>query len=113
MPRLLPRHTIAVISFIESQKIGWRYTHLTTGGDFRGKGVARLLADQLKERSGSYPLGISLRCRRDYNINDMWQGFGFTVRHSKEGRGADGALLDYWWFDHKHEDLFSQAVFLA
>jgi hypothetical protein len=40
----------------------------------------------------------------------MWQGFGFTVRHSKEGRGADGALLDYWWFDHNHEDLFSQAA---
>jgi hypothetical protein len=40
----------------------------------------------------------------------MWQGFGFTVRHSKEGRGADGAILDYWWFDHKHHDLFSQAA---
>lgn len=55
-------------------------------------------------------LGISLRCRRDYGINDMWQGFHFTVRHSKQGRGADGALLDYWWFDHNHDDLFSQAA---
>jgi GNAT superfamily N-acetyltransferase len=83
--------------------------HLTTGADFRGKGVARLLVDQLKERS-RHLLGISLRCRRDYNINDMWQVFGFTVRHSKEGRGADGALLDYWWFDHNHDDLFFRAA---
>ena len=84
--------------------------HLTTNDNFRGKGVARLLVDCLKART-PHLLGISLRCRRDYNINAMWQGFGFTVRHSKEGRGADGALLDYWWFDHKHDDLFSQAVF--
>jgi GNAT superfamily N-acetyltransferase/predicted nucleic acid-binding protein len=83
--------------------------HLTTRDTFRGKGVARLLVDYLKVRT-HHLFGISLRCRRDYNINAMWQGFGFTVRHSKEGRGADGALLDYWWFDHKHEDLFSQAA---
>lgn len=83
--------------------------HLTTGNTFRGKGVARLLVNSLKART-CYLLGISLRCRRDYNIDDMWQGFGFTVRNSMQGRGADGALLDYWWFDHNHEDLFSQAA---
>jgi GNAT superfamily N-acetyltransferase len=83
--------------------------HLITNDSFRGKGVAQLLVDCLKERT-RHLFGISLRCRRDYKIDEMWQGFGFTVRHSKEGRGADGALLDYWWFDHKHEDLFSQAA---
>src|SRR5437899_828449 len=66
--------------------------HLTTSSRFRGKGVARLLVDALKART-HHLLGISLRCRRDYNIDEMWQGFGFTVRHSKVGRGADGALL--------------------
>jgi hypothetical protein len=83
--------------------------HLTTSNGFRKMGIARLLMDCLKSRT-SHLLGISLRCRRDYNINAMWQNFGFTVRHSKEGRGADGALLDYWWFDHNHDDLFSQAA---
>jgi GNAT superfamily N-acetyltransferase len=82
--------------------------HLTTAESFRGKGIARLLVDSLKSKT-THLLGICLRCRRDYNISDMWEGFGFTVRHSKEGRGADGAILDYWWFDHNHEDLFSQA----
>jgi ribosomal protein S18 acetylase RimI-like enzyme/predicted nucleic acid-binding protein len=83
--------------------------HLTTSQDFRGKGVARTLVDDLKSRT-RHLLGISLRCRRDYQIDDMWQSFGFSVRHSKEGRGADGALLDYWWFDNGHHDLFSLAA---
>ncbi len=83
--------------------------HLAISTSFRGKGIARLLVDRLKSRTRDL-LGISLRCRRDYGINDMWQGFHFTVRHSKQGRGADGALLDYWWFDHNHDDLFSQAA---
>lgn len=54
--------------------------------------------------------GISLKCRRDYNLSDMWRGFGFTVRHTREGRGGDRALLDCWRFDHGHDDLFSFAA---
>src|SRR5580765_7951634 len=83
--------------------------HLTTSERFREKGIARLLVQCVKEKT-QHLLGISLRCRRDYNIEDMWQSFGFTVRNSKLGRGADGALLDYWWFDHNHDDLWSQAA---
>jgi len=83
--------------------------HLTTAEQHRGKGVARLLVNNLKEKT-RHLLGISLRCRRDYNIADMWQSFNFTVRNSKVGRGADGAMLDYWWFDHNHDDLWSQAT---
>ena len=83
--------------------------HLTTSEQFRGKGVARLLIERVKENT-QHLLGISLRCRRDYNIADVWQSFGFTVRNSKQGRGADGASLDYWWFDHNHDDLWSQAA---
>lgn len=82
--------------------------HLTTSTSFRGQGIARVLVEALKAKT-KHLLGICLRCRRDYNINDMWQGFGFTVRNSKEGRSASGSILDYWWFDHNHEDLFSQA----
>jgi GNAT superfamily N-acetyltransferase len=83
--------------------------HLTSHNDFRNQGVGRLLVDHLKQRT-KHLLGISLRCRRDYNMARVWQSYDFTVRHSKAGRGADGALLDYWWFDHGHGDLFSQAA---
>ena len=83
--------------------------HLTTSERFRFKGAARMLAESVKENT-KHLLGISLRCRRDYNIADMWQSFGFTVRNSRQGRGADGAILDYWWFDHNHDDLWSQVA---
>lgn len=83
--------------------------HLTTDSAFRKQGVASLLVDSLKGSTRNL-LGISLLCRRDYNINHVWQSLGFTVRHSKQGRGASGALLDYWWFDQKHDDLFSKAA---
>ena len=83
--------------------------HFNTAERHRSKGVARLLVNHLKKKT-RHLLGISLRCRRDYNIADMWQSFHFTVRNSKQGRGADGALLDYWWFDHNHDDLWSQAA---
>ncbi|MEY2496155.1 MAG: hypothetical protein QOJ45_2647 [Verrucomicrobiota bacterium] len=83
--------------------------HLAIDGAFTRRGVARVLMDQLKIET-KHLLGISLKCRRDYGLDSLWEHFGFTVRHSKAGRGADGALLDYWWFDHNHHDLFSLAA---
>lgn len=84
-------------------------THLTTSKRFRGQGVARSIMAALKLET-KHLAGISVKCRRDYNISDMWTGFGFTVRQTREGRGRERALLDYWWFDHGHEDLFSFAA---
>jgi predicted nucleic acid-binding protein len=83
--------------------------HLTRSSQFQGKGITQLLVESLKART-RHLLGISLSCRRDYDIDEMWRSFGFTVRHTKKGRGANGALLDWWWFDHNHSDLFSQAA---
>jgi ribosomal protein S18 acetylase RimI-like enzyme len=73
-------------------------THLAAGKKFHGRGVARSLMDALKLET-KHLAGVSLKCRRDYNLSDMWTGFGFTVRHTREGRGRDRALLDCWWFD--------------
>jgi GNAT superfamily N-acetyltransferase len=84
-------------------------THLVTGKEFQGQGVARVLMDALKQET-QHLAGISLKCRRDYDLGDMWTGFGFTVRHTREGRGRDRALLDCWWYDHGHHDLFSFAA---
>jgi hypothetical protein len=84
-------------------------THLVAGKKFHRQGVARSLMDVLKLET-KHLAGISLKCRRDYDLSHMWTGFGFTVRHTREGRGRDRALLDCWWFDHGHEDLFSFAA---
>lgn len=83
--------------------------HLTTHKRFKGQGAARSLMDALKLET-KHVAGISVKCRRDYEIGDMWAGFGFTVRQTREGRGRDRALLDCWWFDHGHEDLFTFAA---
>lgn len=83
--------------------------HLVVALDWTGRGVARDLVARLVTDT-RHLLGISLRCRRDYNLAKMWIRFGFTVRDTKAGRGADGALLDYWWLDHNHDDLFSVAA---
>lgn len=83
--------------------------HLTTNQAFHGQGAARSLMDALKLET-KHLAGISLKCRRDYDLNDMWAAFGFTVRHTRKGRGADKAMLDCWWYDHGHEDLFSFAA---
>ena len=62
-------------------------THLTASKVFHGQGVARSLMEALKLET-KHLAGISLKCRRDYNLSDMWTGFGFTVRHTREGRGT-------------------------
>lgn len=80
--------------------------HLTTADEFRGQGISRLLVERLKSET-RHLTGISLSCRRDYDLGGLWRSMGFTVRHSKVGRGSDGALLDWWWFGQIQDDLFS------
>ena len=81
--------------------------HLCVADAARGKGVARLLVDRLKQETKELE-GIGLYCRRDYDVNHVWSKFGFEAVNSKAGRGQDGAELTFWWFGHGHEDLFSR-----
>ena len=83
--------------------------HLCVADAARGKGVARLLADRLKQETKEFE-GIGLYCRRDYDVNHVWSKFGFEAVNSKAGRGQDGAELTFWWFSHGHEDLFSRVA---
>lgn len=83
--------------------------HLCISEKARGRGIARLLVDRLKQET-KYLEGIGLFCRRDYDVNHMWSRFGFEAVNSKTGRGEDGAELTFWWFSHGHEDLFSRVA---
>lgn len=80
--------------------------HLCVAAEHRGKGVARLLVEMIKER---YPqrLGIKAKCRRDYGLSGMWSSLGFLPRGEARGRGRDGETLDGWWLDLGHPDLFA------
>lgn len=83
--------------------------HLCVADAARGKGVARLLVDRLKQETKSFE-GIGLLCRRDYDVTHIWSKFGFEAVNAKMGRGKDGAELTFWWFSHGHEDLFSRVA---
>lgn len=83
--------------------------HLCVSELARGRGMSRLLVDKLKQETKSLE-GIGLHCRRDYDAHHVWPKFGFEAVNSKPGRGADGAILTYWWFSHGHDDLFSRVA---
>lgn len=83
--------------------------HLCVSEQARGHGVSRSLVDKLKQETNSLE-GIGLLCRRDFVAHHVWPKFGFEAVNSKPGRGADGAILTYWWFSHGHEDLFSRVA---
>lgn len=80
--------------------------HLCVDPAVLKQGVARELVDHLKVETKRL-LGISLYCRRDYAVNNMWPRLGFAAVHSKPGRGRKLSQLTYWWFSHGHADLFS------
>ena len=65
------------------------------------------LVEGIKER---YPqrLGIKAKCRRDYNLSAMWRSLGFVPDGEVRGRGRDGEILDGWWLDLGHPDLFTE-----
>lgn len=83
--------------------------HLCIAPSERGKGLARLLVDKLKLITAHLEC-ITLRCRRDFPANDVWPKLSFHPRGRVRGRGADGAELTIWHFDHGHEDLFSNLI---
>lgn len=83
--------------------------HLCVADAARGKGVARLLVDRLKQETKLLE-GIGLYCRRDYEATHLWSKLGFEAANAKTGRGKDLAELTFWWFSHGHEDLFSRVA---
>ncbi|MFD3422897.1 GNAT family N-acetyltransferase [Streptomyces decoyicus] len=83
-----------------------RLAHLCVAEEHRGKGVARLLVEQIRRRHQDR-LGIKAKCRRDYGLSEMWTSLGFVPRGEVRGRGRDGEILDGWWLDHGHLDLFA------
>ncbi len=83
--------------------------HLCVAKAFNKRGVARLLADEVKALARSQDLrGVGLHCRRDYPSTTLWPRLGFVPRGTKQGRGVDAVELTFWWFDLHPRDLFSE-----
>ncbi len=82
--------------------------HLCIASSYRGYGVARKLVDYLIKITQEYS-GIGLTCRRDYQLDNMWSKLGFVPQHYKPAK-TPGKELTYWWLDHGHSTLFSNAA---
>ncbi|WP_145263877.1 GNAT family N-acetyltransferase [Calycomorphotria hydatis] len=83
-----------------------RLTHLCVGSEFRGRGIARMLIDKLRELSSSYSY-IRLSCRRDNPAWALWPKLGFVARGHLVGRGKDCHMLTDYRMETKERNLFS------
>ena len=82
-----------------------RLIHLCVNKQYRGQKVAKKLVEYLKQRTREYQ-GISLYCRRDYDIDPMWIKLGFICLGEKPAK-TKHKTLTHWWLDYGQPDLFS------
>ncbi len=83
-----------------------KLTHLCVDKAWQGKGVAKLLIQDLKKRT-DYLYGILASCRRDYNLHKMWTSLGFTSVSERPGKSKDGSILTEYWYDYEHLNLLN------
>lgn len=84
-----------------------RLAHLCVAQERRGEGIARLLVEKIRAMYGQL-LGIKVKCRRDYGLTGMWTNLGFIARGEVRGRSRRGDVLDGWWLDFRHPNLFAE-----
>lgn len=89
-----------------------RLTQLCVSGDMRGHGVARLLVEEISKRHEDR-LAVVLKCRKDFDINEVWPHLGFELMREVPGRSKQRLPLCVWRRDHGHPDLFSTAESLG
>ncbi|NEP14268.1 MAG: GNAT family N-acetyltransferase [Symploca sp. SIO2C1] len=83
-----------------------KLTHLCVDEMWRGRGIAKILIKNLKEKT--YHLyGILASCRRDYKLERMWSSLGFIAIDERPGRSKDGTILTEWWLNYGHPNLFT------
>lgn len=73
----------------------FRIVHLCVSDDYRGKGIAKTLVENLKEKVTTQK-SLVLHCRRDFEVNKMWPKLGFIALGEKKGRAVIGSTLTFW-----------------
>lgn len=73
-------------------------TQLCVEPQVRGRGVARVLFDGMRDRV-PHCYEITLWCRRDFDANRLWPRLGFIPVGEKRGRGKGGKRLTKWRYE--------------
>lgn len=83
-----------------------KIAHLCIDKSNRNSGAGQKLVDYLKTKTDDL-LGISLKCRRDYeDATKLWERCRLIPITESRGRGKTPSILVHWWFDHGHPTLF-------
>ncbi len=98
-----------VLGFLTYRLASRRATivHLCVKRNFRRKGLAKSLIDELRQGLDENCIGVLAKCRRDYDANKMWPKLGFACIDEETGRSKKGALLNLWWQDLRRRTLFT------
>ena len=87
-----------------------RVVHLCVSDQFRGKGIAKLLFDELQSVLTTQSV-IRLNCRRDFPAHHLWPRLGFVPVDERPGRSIDGHPLTRWEYQicpEKQLDIFKE-----
>ncbi|WP_418502082.1 GNAT family N-acetyltransferase [Flagellimonas sp.] len=97
-----------VLFSITSSRNTIRIVHLCVDESQRGKGIAKLLLDEVRQRFSLQFKGISLSCREDYfEATKFWKQYGFIPKNRIRSRSKKEHYLIKWWYDFGNHDLFS------
>ncbi|MBX3421962.1 MAG: GNAT family N-acetyltransferase [Pirellulaceae bacterium] len=83
---------VGYVLFSVNQKSEIRIAHLAVSSESRGKGISRLLINQLRS-DYSENARIRLNCRADYVAAQVWHSLGFVVGKRMPGKKLDGSEL--------------------
>lgn len=86
-----------------------RIAHLCVAAEHRGKGLSRQLIEAVNSRCADR-LGLRLKCRRDWTVNEVWPALGFEPVRNVRGRSKEGHELTEWCRPNRNDDLFSVPI---
>ena len=84
--------------------------HLCVDKRSRGRGIAKLLFQELEAIVGDTVVGIRVRCRTDYQEAGVWEKLGFVRCETIPGRSKSGSELGVWRKPTTIPDLFNPGI---
>ena len=93
---------------ITQSKMRLRITHLCVASEHRGKGIAKGLLSEIKDKYQFQLKSMGLSCRKDYKrASEFWRSFGFKPYAEVRSRSREENYLVKWLYEFGNLDLFS------